>query len=351
MRVEPFGGSSIGPVRAFTIGAEPGPVLEVLDLGATVHRLGVTCGDGVRRNVVLGHPTPEDHLTSPAYLGGTIGRYANRIAGGRFDLDGRVVQLETNDRGNTLHGGPAGFDKRMWEVVDHGDDHVVMRLVSPGGDQGFPGRLVAQVRFEISGESVLVLFRAASDASTVVCLTSHAYFNLDGADTIEEHLLRVDAEEFLPIDDTGIPLADRARVAGTAFDLRRPSPLGERIRDPHPQMAAAQGIDHCFVLDGAGQRRVATLDSRLSRTRLELITDQPGLQVYTGSQLDGTLPSVSGGAHPPGAGIALEPELFPDTPNSPAADTAVLRPGETYEAALEWRFSALGADGLGPGED
>ena len=351
MRVEPFGESSAGPVQLLTIGAEPGPVLEVLDLGATVHRLWVTCGDGVRRNVVLGHPGPEDHLNSPAYLGGTIGRYGNRIAGGRFELDGRVVELETNDRGNTLHGGPEGFDKRMWEVVDHGDDHLVMRLVSPDGDQGFPGRLVAQVRFEISGESVLILFRAASDAPTVVCLTSHAYFNLDDAETIEEHRLRVDAEEFLPIDDTGIPLAERARVAGTAFDLRRPTQLGERIRDPHPQMAAAQGIDHCFVLDGVGRRRVATLDSRVSRTRLELSTDQPGLQVYTGSQLDGTLPSANGGVHQQLAGIALEPELFPDSPNSPAAGTAVLRPQGTYEAALEWRFSALGEDGLAPGEE
>jgi aldose 1-epimerase len=351
MRVEPFGESSRGPVQVLTIGAEPGPVLEVLDLGATVHRLWVTCGDGVRRNVVLGHPRPEDYLTSTAYLGGTIGRYGNRIAGGRFELDGRVVELETNDRGHTLHGGPDGFDKRIWEVVDQDDEHVVLQLVSPDGDQGFPGRLVAQVRFEISGESVLILFRAASDAPTVVCLTSHAYFNLDGADTIGEHLLRVDAEEFLPVDDTGIPLAERARVEGTAFDLRRPTQLGDRIRDPDPQMAAAQGIDHCFVLDGVGRPRVATLDSRLSRTRLELSTDQPGLQVYSGSQLDGTLPSANGGVHQQWAGIALEPEVFPDTPNSPAADTAVLRPRETYEAALEWRFSALGVEGLAAGED
>ena len=351
MRVEPFGESSLGPVQLLTIGAEPGPVLEVLDLGATVHRLWVTCGDGVRRNVVLGHPDPEDHLTSPDDLGGTIGRYGNRIAGGRFDLDDRVVQLETNDRGNALHGGPEGFDKRIWEVVDQGDDHVVLRLVSPDGDQGFPGGLVAEVRFEISDDSVLVLFRAASDAPTVVCLTSHAYFNLDGADTIGEHQLCVDAGEFLPVDDTGIPLEERTRVAGTAFDLRQPTQLGDRIRDPDPQVAAARGIDHCFVLDGVGRRRVAILDSRVSRTRLELSTDQPGLQVYTGNQLAGTSPSVSGGVHQQWAGVALEPELLPDTPNGPAANTAVLRPGETYEAALEWRFRALDEDGLVPGED
>ncbi len=350
MRVESFGESSLGPVQVLTIGAGPGPVLEVLDLGATVHRLWVTGGDGVRRNVVLGHPDPEDYLTSPAYLGGTIGRYANRLAAGRLDIDGQAVQLATNDRGNLLHGGPDGFDKRIWDVVEHGDDHVTLRLVSPDGDQGFPGRLDAEVRFDVSGESGRVRLQATSDAPTVVCLTSHAYFNLDGAETIEQHLLRVDAEEFLAVDETGIPLPQPVRAAGTAFDLRQPAQLGERIHDPHPQMAA-DGFDHCFVLDGAGRRRVAVLESHRSRTRLELSTDQPGLQVYTGNQLDGTAPSASGGFHQRWAGVALEPQVFPNTPNGPDAETAVLRPGDTYRATLEWRFVSLDAAGLGPGED
>ena len=183
--------------------------------------------------------------------------------------------------------------------------------------------------------------RATTDAETVVCLTSHAYFNLDGADTIEQHLLSVDAEEFLPVDDPGIPLPEPARVAGTAFDLRRPAALGDRIQDTHPQMAS-RGFDHCFVLDGTGLRRVATLDSGLSRTRLEVSTDQPGLQVYTANAFDGTAPSVSGGVLQRWAGVALEPKLFPDTPNRPEAEPAVLRPGETYEASLEWRFLPLG---------
>ncbi len=346
MRVESFGESSVGPVQVLAIGAEPGPLLEVLDLGATVHRLWVTGGDGVRRNVVLGLPGPEDHLASPGYVGSTVGRYVNRIAGGRFTLDGRVVQLPTNDRGNNLHGGPDGFGRRIWDVVDHGEDHVVLRLVSPDGDQGFPGRLVAEVRFEVDGESVRVSMQATTDAETVVCLTSHAYFNLDGADTIEQHLLSVDAEEFLPVDDLGIPLPEPARVAGTAFDLRRPAALGDRIEDTHPQMAS-RGFDHCFVLDGTGPRRVATLDSGLSRMRLEVSTDQPGLQVYTANAFDGTAPSVSGGFLQRWAGVALEPELFPDTPNRPEAEAAVLRPGETYEASLEWRFLSL--DDVGEG--
>ena len=231
MRVESFGESSLGPVQVLTIGAEPGPVLEVLDLGATVHRLWVTGGDGVRRNVVLGLPGPEDHLASPGYLGSTVGRYVNRISGGRFTLDGRVVQLPTNDRGNNLHGGPDGFGRRIWDVVDHGEDHVVLRLVSPDGDQGFPGRLVAEVRFEVDGESVRVSMQATTDAATVVCLTSHAYFNLDGADTIEQHLLSVDAEEFLPVDDLGIPLPEAS--TGGRYGVR-PAPA-RGARRPHPR--------------------------------------------------------------------------------------------------------------------
>ena len=323
MRVESFGESSLGPVQVLTIGAEPGPVLEVLDLGATVHRLWVTCGDGVRRNVVLGHPGPEDHLTSPAYLGSTVGRYANRIAGGRFSLDGQVVQLPTNDRGNT----PARRAGRA-STSGSGTSSTTATTTwscgwsAPTATRASPAAWSPRCASRSTARAFWCCCQATSDAPTVVCLTSHAYFNLDGADTIEEHLLRVDAEEFLPVDDTGIPL----RRAVRGWPARRstcaePAPLGDRIQDPHPQMAAAQGIDHCFVLDGAGRRRVATLDSRASRTRLELSTDQPGLQVYTGNQLDGTSPSVSGGVHQRWAGIALEPELFPDTPNGPDGRT------------------------------
>src|SRR5436190_1538862 len=191
MRAEPFGETGIGPVRKLVIGSEPGPVLELLDLGATVHRLWVPGGDGVRRNVVLGHRTAEEYLESADYIGGTIGRYANRIRGGRFVLDGETVQLATNERGNSLHGGPDGFDQRIWEVLEQTDEHVTMRLVSPDGDQGFPGRLTALARFAVDADSVQLTFEATTDAATVVSLTSHAYFNLDGdsTGTVTDHLL------------------------------------------------------------------------------------------------------------------------------------------------------------------
>jgi len=324
-------------VRRLVLGEAPGPVLTLLDLGATVQALEVTGGDGRRRGVVLGHPTPADYLASGDYLGSTIGRYANRIAGGRFELDGTEVRLGTHDRGNHLHGGPDGFDRRLWTVEQESAAHAVLSLVSPDGDQGFPGTLRASVRYEVVGDAVRVAFEATTDAVTVVNMTNHAYFNLDGAGlgTVEDHLLTVEADQYTPVDATGIPLGGLVDVAGTPFDFRVPARLGDAVRSDDEQVATAGGIDHNFVLRGTGMRRGALLTSPGTRTGLELWTDQPGLQVYTGNFLDGP--------HRRRGGIALEPQRFPDTPRRPEFGSAVLRPGETYRAALEWRFTAAPA--------
>lgn len=329
-------------VHLLTIGAEPGPVVEVLTLGATVHRLVVTCGDGERRNVVLGHPDVEERLASGDYIGGTIGRYANRIAGGRFSLDGRDVEVRTHDRGNSLHGGPEGFDVRLWAVESHAADDLVLGMTSPDGDQGFPGSATARVRYTVDHDTVSVTMEATTDATTVVNLTNHAYFNLDGegAGTIDDHELLVRADEFTPVDATGIPTGPHASVEGTPFDFRTPTEIGSAIRAEHPQVDDARGIDHNYVVRGSGLRRAAALTSTRTRTSVELWSDQPGLQVYTGNFLDGTRRSTSGGRYRQGDGIALEPQLFPDSPHHPEWPTAVLRPGETYAARLEWRFGA-----------
>jgi aldose 1-epimerase len=340
MRAKPFGESSRGPVQVLTIGSEPGPVLEMLDLGATVHRLWVTGGDGVRRNVVLGHATPEEHLESDDYIGGTIGRYANRVEGGSFPLDGRTVQVATNEGANHLHGGADGFDRRIWQVVRHTDDQLTLMLTSPPGDQGFPGELIVVAAFEAGADSVGVSFSATTDAPTVVSLTSHAYFNLDGdgSGPVADQILRVAADAYLPVDALGIPL-DPTPVAGTPFDLLAPTRLGAVIE-------GTGGLDHNYLLDGSGP--AAVLDSPTTRTRLELSTDQPGLQVYTGNGLDGSRHSTAGVAYQRAAGLALEPQLFPDTPNRPEFGSAVLRPGEKYSARIRWRFVDL-ADSAGAG--
>lgn len=327
-------------VRLLTIGAAPGPVVEVLTLGATVHRLEVTGGDGVRRNVVLGHADVEERLASGDYVGGTIGRYANRIAAGRFTLDTREVRVGAHDRGNSLHGGPDGFDVRLWDVIAHDADSVELALVSPDGDQGFPGAVSVTVTYRVEGDTVTVTMTATTDATTVVNLTNHAYLNLDGegAGTIDAHVLTVDSDSYTPVGATGIPSGDHAPVEGTPFDFREPAVIGPAIRTAHRQVAEARGIDHNYVVRGTGLRRAAVLSSPLTSTRLELWSDQPGLQVYTGNFLDGSRRSTTGAHYRQGDGIALEPQLFPDSPNRPEWPSAVLEPGEVYRHRLEWRF-------------
>ncbi|MGJ9423386.1 aldose epimerase family protein [Aeromicrobium sp. CF3.5] len=309
-----------GDVQVVRIGAEPGPVVDLLTLGAAIHRLDIVCGDGRRRNVALGHDRVEDRLTSPFYIGGTIGRYANRIAGGRFELDGQTVQVATNDRGNTLHGGPDGLDRRNFAIVEHRPDSVTFALTSPDGDQGFPGVLDLRIRYAVHDDGLEVTQQATADAATVVNLTNHAYLNLEGAGAgpIDHHLLRVLAQQYTPVDEAALPLGEHEPVEHTRFDLRKLTSI-------------PAGIDHNFVIDGAGMRHAAELSAPRTNTRVDVWSDQPGLQVHT---LE----------FPPGSargGVALEPQLPPDTPNHPDWPSARLGPGEQYTARIRWRFSAL----------
>ena len=226
--------------------------------------------------------------------------------------------------------------------MEHTADEAVLTLTSPDGDQGFPGTVESTVRYRVDGEVVSVTMEATTEATTVVNLTNHAYFNLDGegAGTIDDHSLQMDADTFSPVDATGIPLGDHADVDGTPFDFQEARLLGAAVRAEHPQVVDAHGIDHNYVLTGTGTglRRAAVLESPRTTTRLELWTDQPGVQVYTGNFLDGTRRATSGGRYRQGDGIALEPQLFPDSPNRPQWPSAVLEPGEVYRAMLEWRF-------------
>jgi galactose mutarotase-like enzyme len=330
------------PVSRLVLGGEPGLELHLLALGATIHRLRVTGADGVRRDVALGHPSPADYVASDAYLGGTIGRYANRIRGGRFEVDGVGHQVPPNDRGNALHGGPEGFDSRVWDVVELTDDVAVLSLTSPDGDQGFPGRVEVTARFEVTADSLALDLTATTDAATVVNLTQHVYLNLDGegSGTVDDHELTVPASRYTPVDGTGIPLGDHAAVDGTPFDLRTARRLGDLVRDGHEQLVGAQGIDHNLLPDGTGLREVARLRGPRSGTTLTLSSDQPGLQVYAGNFLDGTLPSRGGGRYRQGDGVALEPQLPPDSPNRPDPADPVLRPGQTYRWRAVWSFGS-----------
>lgn len=291
-----------------TIGTGEDLQVDLMALGARITALRVPLADGSRRNVVLGLADRDAYLACEDFLGATVGRVANRIRGGSFVLDGVEHRLDTNQGRHTLHGGSGGFDRREWTLVDQGPRHAVFELVSDDGDQGFPGRLTVRAAYEVSGPTLWTTYTATTDAPTVVNLSSHAYFNLEGPDgSVEGHQLEVRASRYLPVDDDIIPLGWAEPVGGTPFDLTVPMPLP----------SGPDGFDHCWVLDGwpeEGLRRVAVLEG--GGLRLELDTDQPGLQVYTG-----------GGRQ---NGIALEPQHFPDSPHHPDWPTVVLRPGEKY---------------------
>ena len=327
------------PLERLVIGGPPGPELHLALLGASIHRLEITGGDGVRRDVAVGLPGRTEMLASSHHLGGVIGRYANRIARGRFELDGEPVEVCAHDRGNHLHGGPDGFDRRDWELVERQATSARLRLVSPEGDQGFPGEVTAQATFSVTAVGVELELSATTTRPTVVNLTSHLYLNLGGGGSVDDHLIEVPASAYTPVDPTGIPLRDHEAVAGTPFDLRTARTVGDLVRSNHEQVVQARGLDHNLVVDGDGWRRMATLTSRRTATRVELWSDQPCLQVYTGNFLDGGTVSRHGTLLRQGDGIALEPQLAPDTPNRPTWPSATLRPGETYRSRMAWYFS------------
>ena len=314
--------------------------IEIFPLGASLHRFEVRLADGSWRNIVLGYLDPDGYRTARGKLGMSIGRYANRISHARFTLAGVEYPLDANEAPNQLHGGSGGFHTRMWEVTGHGADWVELTLLSADGDQGFPGTVEATVRYRVEGDTVSVAMSATTDATTVVNLTNHAYLNLggEGAGTIDEHVLLVESDEYTPVDATGIPLGEHASVDGTPFDFREPAAIGPAVRADHPQVVAARGIDHNYVVRGSGLRRAAVLESRRTQTRVELWSDQPGLQVYTGNFLDGSLTGKGGTVYGPHAGFCLETQHFPDSPNQPGFPSAILRPGEVFRSSTVYRF-------------
>ena len=338
------------PVERWILGAEQDVTVEVLTLGARLHALHAPDRDGRRANLVLGAATAGDLLGGAAYFGATVGRYANRIAGGVLPLDGAVHPLRSQAGGHILHGGPDGFATRLWEATEareRGRAGVRLSLRSPAGDQGFPGALTANVSYLLDGSGELTIeYAAVCDAPTVVNLTNHAYFNLagEGSGTVHQHLLRVEADQYLPVDAELIPYGPPAPVAGTPFDLRRPRRLAEAFTAGDPQLAAAGGgYDHNWVLraNATGEpRRVATLWEPGSGRRLDCLSTEPGLQVYTGNLFDGTLTGPGGRGYPAYAGVALETQHFPDSPHHPEYPSTVLRPGEEYRSSTVYRVSA-----------
>ena len=331
-------------VEALTLAGAGGVRVTVLTLGAAIHAVLLPGRDGALANVALGYATAPEYLAGGVFLGATVGRYANRLAGGRFSLDGAVHRISRNDGANALHGGVHGFGHRLWSVAEVGGSHVRLALTSPDGDQGFPGTLHAACLYALVGDTLTVGYEAVTDAPTLCNLTSHAYWNLAGEGSAAgamNHLLTIRADAYLPVDAALIPTGEVRDVTGTPFDFRVPTPVGARIRAADPQLRPGRGYDHNWVCarePAAAPREVAALADPVSGRMLTLFSTKPGLQMYAGNGLDGTIAGTSGRAYRQGDAVVLEPQLFPDTPNRPAFGSAVLRPGETYRHVIAYRF-------------
>jgi aldose 1-epimerase len=331
-----FGVTQAGePVERFVLTNPSGLKVALLSLGCIVQSVDTADRDGAFANVALGFSRLDDYLTNLPFFGCIAGRYANRIAGGQFALDGETYQLVANERGNTLHGGKQGFNRFVWEAaeLDHGRRGVAFHRISPDGEEGFPGTLDVTVTYELTDRNDLIIdYLATTDRPTVVNLTNHSYFNLqgEGSGSIETHRLQIDANAFTPVDAALIPTGERRPVAGTPFDFRFGKLVGQGLRSDDDQIRLATGFDHNFILNGDGLKRAALLAHPGSGRTLTIQTTKPGVQFYAGNFLNGALYGPSGRAYRQSDGLALETQFFPNSPNEPSFPSPVLRPGQEY---------------------
>jgi aldose 1-epimerase len=327
--VERVGEHGGRPVHAFLLRDRAGLEARVLDFGATLQSLRLPVDAGLRE-VVLGFRDFADYPAKSPFFGATVGRYANRIANGRFELEGRRFELSRNENGrHTLHGGADNLAFRVWEAAPlPGGAGVRFTIRSPDGDQGFPGNLEVAVTYRLANAVLRIDMEARTDAPTPVNLAHHSYWNLDGGGTIDAHALRLEADYYLPVDAETIPTGEILRVAGTPLDFRSPRRL---------DAAGEPVFDHCLAVRGRGLRRVARLESSDGRVSMELLADQPGVQLYTGFKLDVT--AGDGTRFGPRSGLCLETQNFPDAPNRSHFPDPFLRPGEVYRHLMEHRFA------------
>lgn len=346
LSTRPYGAMPDGrAVTEYTLDNGLGLRLSAINVGGIVTALHVPDRQGRSANVVLGLPSLEAYLKPHPHLGTIVGRYANRIAAGRFALDGEAHQLVLNDGVNSLHGGPRGFGKQYWEIAPVESPHGVaieLTRTSADGEEGYPGEVRLSVRYALGAEdnSWRIDYRATTDRATVLNLSHHDYFNLAGEGSVMDHVLMLPASRYTPVNATLIPtgLAD---VAGTPFDFRTPTRIGERIRQDHAQLMTARGYDHNWVLDREpdGLALAARLVHEASGRVMEVHTSEPGVQFYSGNFLDGSLMGAGGASLRQGDGLCLETQHFPDSPNHADFPSTVLRPGENFTSRTINRFS------------
>lgn len=345
---EDFGTTTEGEqVELYTLRNENGMEVEIITYGGRITSLKAPDKDGNYENVVLGFDSLEDYTSENPYFGALIGRYGNRIEKGKFSLDGETYSLPQNDGENHLHGGEKGFDKVVWQAEEgEGNNSLKLTYISEDMEQGYPGRLETVVVYTLNEDNSLdVSYEATTDKKTIVNLTQHAYFNLsaDFNEEILDHVIEINADKFLPVDKTLIPTGELMEVAGTPFDFREPKTIGQDIDKDgaNEQLRLGLGYDHCWVLNeqDSGMRFAASAHHPESGRLMEVHTNEPGIQLYTGNFLDGTLPQPGGGTYAHRTGFCLETQHYPNSPNEEGFPSVVLEPGETYSSKTTFKFS------------
>lgn len=333
-------------VTEYTLTNASGMRARILDFGGIIRELAVPDSEGVLADIVLGFDNLDSYVSRHPYFGAIIGRYAGRIAKGQFAIGDTRFALTVNSGENHLHGGKDGFDRAVWSArcLEH-PARLILSHVSPDGDEGYPGELILQVTYTLTDDALRIEYEATTDATTVINLTQHTYFNLAGRDSVDvlDHVLQVSADSTLELDEELIPTGTMVPVAGTPLDFRQPRRMGQEIDAGHPQLAIANGYDHNWVLSGDDHEVAAVLLEPVSGRRLEVQTTEPGIQIYSGNFFDGSVVGKGGRAYGKNAGIALETQHFPDSPNHPGFPSTELRAGETFRSETIFRFSTVGA--------
>ncbi|GAB0111048.1 aldose epimerase family protein [Pseudoalteromonas distincta] len=300
---------------------------EILPFGAIIKSIKFK-----KQEMTLSVDDPQYYLENPFYLGATVGRYANRIAKGRFNLSGTQYQLEANNGPNSLHGGVKGFNKVLWQVTKQTESEVELYYCSPEGEQGFPGELQVWQTISAKNGELTLHFKALTNKETLVNFTNHCYFNLDGSESINEHLVQINTDRYLPIDTTSIPLNEAALVCGTCFDFTKPAQVGEALSAVHPQLEAGNGFDHCYIFnDDSSLKTMATLTSPHTNVSLTLKSTQPGMQLYTANFVGSPFKARQA--------LCFEAQNWPDSPNRENFPKANLLPAEKYEQVIIYAFS------------
>jgi aldose 1-epimerase len=334
-------------VDLFTMRNNHGMEVDIITYGGRITKLSVPDKNGNFSNVVLGFDNLGQYEKDNPYFGALVGRYGNRIANAKFSLNGTEYSLAANNGPNNLHGGIKGFDKVVWnveEVKDGNPASIKLSYLSKDMEEGFPGNLITHVTYTLTDENTLqVQYEATTDKPTIVNLTQHTYFNLTGdfSKTILEHELTMNANQLVPVNDKLIPTGDLIDVAGTPFDFRSAKVIGHEIDADNDQIIKGGGYDHCWVLNDQNTRlrKVATLHDFETGRIMEVATTEPGVQLYTGNFLDGTLPIPGGGTYAKRSGLCLETQHYPDTPNQPDFPTVSLNPGEKYSTITSFTFT------------